>query len=169
MPSSGGTLCMQRFCVSIPPAEAYSLTTDGYGIFKLRTNLGVRCTHNGGGGGEVGGFGLSSTRKSAQELTRRDRKTYPHLSPPERSNPDSSDLIRSLTRSDTDAMSPRQTDQYLMIFNAQIKPFCTQIYTTVTAVHWNSSPEWLHPSSLRINRLWVWVLCYSELPTLHKT
>ena len=47
--------------------EAYSFTTDGYGIFNVCTNLGACPTHEGGSG----------TNKSAQELTRRDRKP-PH-------------------------------------------------------------------------------------------
>ena len=42
------------------------------GIFNVRTNLGACRTHE----------GESGTNKSAQELTRRDRKTAPHSVPP---------------------------------------------------------------------------------------
>ena len=42
--------------------EAYSFTTDGYGIFNVRKNVGACRTHEGGSG----------TKKSAQELTRSD-------------------------------------------------------------------------------------------------
>ena len=76
---------MQYFCVTIPPAVRPTLfTTDGYGIFNnMRTNLGVCRTHEGGSG----------TNKSAQELTRRDRKTAPHPAPLwDRTNPGSLDL-----------------------------------------------------------------------------
>ena len=61
---------MQCFRVPIPPAviKAYSFTTDGYGIFNVRTHLGaVPYTRRAG----------SDTKKSAQELTRRDRKNCP--------------------------------------------------------------------------------------------
>ena len=47
-------------------------TTDGYRIFNVRTNRGACRTHEGGSG----------TNKSAQELTRRDRKTVPHSASP---------------------------------------------------------------------------------------
>ena len=59
-------LCAVLSRVSIPPAvtEAYSFTTDGYGIFNVRTHLGAHRDMK----------GWSSTNKSAQDLTRRDRK-----------------------------------------------------------------------------------------------
>ena len=50
---------------------SYSFTTDGHGIFNVRTNLDTCRTHEGGSG----------TTKSAQELTRRDRKTVPYPIP----------------------------------------------------------------------------------------
>ena len=38
--------------------EAYSFTTDGYGIFNVRTNVGACCAHEGEeGGGVRGGWG----------------------------------------------------------------------------------------------------------------
>ena len=49
------------------PQSVRLFTTDGYGIFNVRTNLGACRTH------EVG----SDTNKSAQELTRRDRSAVP--------------------------------------------------------------------------------------------
>ena len=42
----------------------WSVATAGYGIFNLRTNVGACCTQE----------GRSGTNKSAQDLTRRDRK-----------------------------------------------------------------------------------------------
>ena len=68
---------MQCFCVAITDREAYSFTTDGYGIFNVRTNLGACRTHERvgvGGGGGRGGRGGSSTNKFAQKLSRRDKK-----------------------------------------------------------------------------------------------
>ena len=57
--------------------------TDGYGIFNVRTSLGAYRTHEGG----------SDTKKSAQGMIRRDRKTIPHpVPPPEDRNPGSSNL-----------------------------------------------------------------------------
>ena len=53
-------------------SEAYSFTTDGYGIFNVRTTVGACRTHE----------GESGTNKSAQELTWRDRKTALHPAPP---------------------------------------------------------------------------------------
>ena len=48
----------------MPPAVRPTLlTTDGYGIFNVRTNLAACRTHEGG----------SSANKSAQELTRREK------------------------------------------------------------------------------------------------
>ena len=76
-------LCAVFSCFDTTDCEAYCLTTDGFGIFNVRTNLGTCHTHEGG----------SDTSKSAEELTRRDRKTL-FLTPyPARgSNPRSSDL-----------------------------------------------------------------------------
>ena len=59
---------------------AYSFTTDGYGIFNMRTHLGACRTYESGSG----------TNKSAQRG--RDRKTAPHPAPARGSNPGSSDL-----------------------------------------------------------------------------
>ena len=57
--------CVQCFRVLIPPAvRPVPFTTDGYGIFNMRTRLRACGTHEGGSG----------TKKSEQELTRRDRK-----------------------------------------------------------------------------------------------
>ena len=52
--------------------EAYSFTTVGHRIFNVCTHLGACRTHEGG----------SDTKKSAQELSRRDRKTVSHPAPP---------------------------------------------------------------------------------------
>ena len=67
--------------------EAYSFTTDGYEIFNMHTHLGACHTY------EVG----SGTDKSAQELTRMDKKEKEEKSclssnPTRGSNPGSSDL-----------------------------------------------------------------------------
>ena len=67
-------------CDPTTGCEAFSFTTDGYGIFNVCTNLGVCRTHKGGSG----------TNKSAQQLTRRDRKNSP--CPTRGSNPGSSDF-----------------------------------------------------------------------------
>ena len=69
--------------------DAYSFTTDGYGIFNVSiTDLGACRTHEGGRGRGGGGSG---TNKSAHELTRKDRNcTSP--CPAMGSNPGSSDL-----------------------------------------------------------------------------
>ena len=56
--------------------EVYSFTTDGCGIFNMRTHLGACCTHEGGSG----------TNKSAhQELTQRDKKKHLSLTLPHQS------------------------------------------------------------------------------------
>ena len=62
--------CVQCFCVSKPPAvrPTFFLTTDGYGIFNVRTNLGACHTHE----------GRSDTNKSAQELTEKLFLMLPH-------------------------------------------------------------------------------------------
>ena len=52
--------------------EAYSFTTDGFGIFNVRSNW-VRAVHTKGGSG---------TNKSAEDLTRRDRNVVSHPAPP---------------------------------------------------------------------------------------
>ena len=63
---------VQCFRDSIPLAvRFFSFTTDGYGIFNVRTNLAVRAEHTKGGGG--GGPGTNN--KSALELILRDKKT----------------------------------------------------------------------------------------------
>ena len=46
-PSPLGRVNPVMYAVFIPPAG----TTDGYGIFNMRTNLGACRTHEGGGGG----------------------------------------------------------------------------------------------------------------------
>ena len=71
---------------------AYSFTTDGYGIFNVRTNLGTCRTHEVWSGG--GGGGLN-TNKSAQDLTRLDKTNIaPHTAhTPGRSNPHTLSLI----------------------------------------------------------------------------
>ena len=65
--------------------EAYTVATDGYGIFSVRANLGACRTHK----------GVSVTSKCAEELTRSDKKTHP-VSPSScqtrGSNPGSLDL-----------------------------------------------------------------------------
>ena len=53
------------FRVSIPPA-AYSFATDGSGIFKVCTHVGVCRMH----------VGVSYTNKSAQELIHRDKNRH---------------------------------------------------------------------------------------------
>ena len=64
------TLCMQYFCVTIllavSPVRPTLLRQMDLGYLMLHTKLGACHTH------EVG----SGTNKSAQELTRRDRKLY---------------------------------------------------------------------------------------------
>ena len=80
------------FCVT--GCKAYSFTTDGYGIFNGRTQFCARRTHEGEGGG-----GSGTTNKSAQELTRRDRKkTCPSPCPTRGSTPWSLDLISDALR-----------------------------------------------------------------------
>ena len=65
---------MQSFVYHTTGCEAYSFTTDGYGILNVYTNVGVCRTHKGGSG----------INKFAQELTRRAMtgKTVPHPAPP---------------------------------------------------------------------------------------
>ena len=53
-------LCAVFSCFHSTGCEAYSFTTDGYGIFNVRKNLGACRTHGGGSEG---------TSKSAQQLT----------------------------------------------------------------------------------------------------
>ena len=52
--------------VFIPPAVSLTLTTNEYRIFNMHTHLGA-CIHS---------EGRSGTNKSAQALTRRDRKLF---------------------------------------------------------------------------------------------
>ena len=69
---------MQCFCVTIPLAVRPTLLRqDGYGIFKVHTNLGACHWHT------KKGVSLSGTNKGAQEFTWRDRKTrhLVHCSP----------------------------------------------------------------------------------------
>ena len=73
--------CFQS-CFHTTGCEAYSFTTDGYGIFNLRTNLGAYHTQE----------RESGTNRSAQELTRRDRKNVSHPPPPGDRTQGSSDL-----------------------------------------------------------------------------
>ena len=56
---------MQIFCVTLSLVVRPTLTTDGFGIFSVHTNLDRFHTHEEGSG----------TNKSAQELTWKDRKT----------------------------------------------------------------------------------------------
>ena len=59
------SLCTMFSCFHTNACEAYSFTTNGYGIFiNVRTNLAACHTHEGGGGV---GEGRSGTSKSAQE------------------------------------------------------------------------------------------------------
>ena len=77
LPSFFPPLCAVFSCFHTTGCEANPFTTDGYGIFNAHPNLGACRTH------EVG----SGTNKSAQELTRRDRKTDFHSDPARGSNP----------------------------------------------------------------------------------
>ena len=72
-------------CFHATGCEAYYFTTDGYGIFNVRTLLGACHTHEGGSG----------TNRSTQELTRRDRKTVAHPAPARGSNPPGSSDLNS--------------------------------------------------------------------------
>ena len=65
-------LCAEVSCLHTTGTEAYSFTTDGYGIFNVRANMGACRTHEGGSG----------TNKPAHELIRRDRKTVANPAPP---------------------------------------------------------------------------------------
>ena len=73
--------CVQSFRVSIPPTvRAYFFTTDGYGIFNVRTNLGAYPYTPKGRGWREGEGGGAGTEKQ-------------HVTLPARgSNPGSSDL-----------------------------------------------------------------------------
>ena len=59
-------------CFHTTGYESYPFTTDGYGIFNVRTNLVAWRTLE----------GWSGTNKCAQELTLRDRKAVPQPAPP---------------------------------------------------------------------------------------
>ena len=52
-------LCAVFACIHTTGCEAYSFTTDEYGIFNVRTNVGACRTREEGGGG-----GSSGTNKS---------------------------------------------------------------------------------------------------------
>ena len=70
---NGQTFCpsestLVQTCLCLTPLQA----TDGYGICNIRTNLGACRTQEGGSG----------TNKTAQVLSRRDRKIVPHPAPP---------------------------------------------------------------------------------------
>ena len=58
--------CVQCFrqCFHTTGGEAYSFTTDGYGIFKMRTYLGACRAHEGVGVGVSRGGGHTSLHKS---------------------------------------------------------------------------------------------------------
>ena len=78
LPSLIFSLCVMSSCFHIiPPAVRSILVYDRwiYGIFNVCTNLDACRTHEGGGG-------ESGTNTTAKELTRRDRKSVPHLAPP---------------------------------------------------------------------------------------
>ena len=64
-------LCAVFLCFYTSGCEVYSFTTDRFGIFNVRTNLGACRTHK----------GESGTNKFAQGLTQKDRKTAPHPAP----------------------------------------------------------------------------------------
>ena len=64
------TVYEEFLCDHTTGCEAYSFTTDGYGIFNVHINLGACRMHEVGSG------------KSAQELTWRDRKNVPHPASP---------------------------------------------------------------------------------------
>ena len=73
--------CVQCFPVSIPPADRLTLfTTDRYGILNVRTKIMVRAC-------SIHERGWGTTKKSAQELTRRDRNTVSHPAQARGSNP----------------------------------------------------------------------------------
>ena len=59
-------------CFQNTDCEAYSFTTDGYGIFNVRTNVGACHTHEGG----------QAQTSLALEWTRRDIQTVAHPAPP---------------------------------------------------------------------------------------
>ena len=65
-------LCAVFSCFYSTGCEAYSFTTDEYGMFTMRTNVGVCSTHEKGSG----------PNKSAQELTWDGQKKTLFLTPP---------------------------------------------------------------------------------------
>ena len=71
-PASFFPLCAEFVCFRTTGCEDYSFTTDGYRIFNVRTHVGAFRIHE----------GESGTNKSAQEWTRRNRKTVYHPAPP---------------------------------------------------------------------------------------
>ena len=72
LPQLSTPRCAVFLCFHTIGCEAYSVTTDEYAIFNVRTNLGA-CRHHKGGSG---------TNTSAQELTRMDRKPVSHSASP---------------------------------------------------------------------------------------
>ena len=73
-------------CFHIPPAARPTILGQmAMGCLTCAPNVGLFRAH------EVG----SGTKKSAQDLTRKDRKTAPHPAPVRGSNPGSSDYIKS--------------------------------------------------------------------------
>ena len=79
---------MQCFCITIPPAlrPTRLRQMDIGSLTWAQSYLGACRTQRRWGEG-----GVSGAKKSAQELTRRDRKTVPHTSSGRDSNPGSSD------------------------------------------------------------------------------
>ena len=102
---------MQFFRVSIPPAVSPTLLRQ-MDVGSLTCAQSASRTHEGGGGGGSG----SGTNKSAQELTRRDRKTLSSC-PARGSNPGSSDLNSNALTNET--RPPPSPPQHLQGSSAQ--------------------------------------------------
>ena len=75
LPSFFSLLCAVFF-VFIPPAEAYSLTTDGCGIFNERKKLGACCAHE-------AGRGVRHEEVCTRVDSERQKKKCSSFSPPE--------------------------------------------------------------------------------------
>ena len=93
-------MCAVFSCFHTTGCEAYSFTTDGYGIFNVRTNVGTYRTHEGGCLLKASSWEEKEKEKkayspanrtgspqerpggSAQELTRRDKTTSVSLPAP---------------------------------------------------------------------------------------